>query len=134
MLESKLQELFNRFHKILGFDTEDARAKALFDFERTLSSRVLSAVLERLTVTQQDRYRQFAGAVPAPSEKACARFLENIIGSAEVERIANAEMKKLTEEYVKKMTAHAVEAQKREIQSVIKQFIKDTGVAPPSEI
>ncbi len=132
MLEPKLQELFNRFHRILGFDTDEARSRALADFERTLGARVLSGVLASLTGAQYDRYRQFAEAVPTPDEKACARFLETMVGAKEVERIANEAMKKLTEEYVKKMTARALDAQKEEIKSAIRQFIKDTGVAPPS--
>lgn len=130
MLEPKLQLLFNRFHKILGFDTEDARAQALQDFEHKLGARVLSAVLLKLPIEQEDRYRQFVEAVPAPSEKKCAQFLESLIGASEVERIANAEMKKLTEEYVRKLTAQAAIAQKNEIKSAIEQFIKETHIAP----
>lgn len=134
MFEPKFQELFNRFHKILGFDTDRARVQALKDFEHTLGARVLSAALASLNAQQQDRYRQFAKAVPSPSEKECAHFLENLIGSSEVERIANAEMKKLTEEYVRKMTAHAANAQKDEIKSEIERFVKETGFVPPKGI
>lgn len=134
MFEPKLQALFNRFHKILGFDTEEARAKTLINFEHTLGARVLSAVLASLNVQQRERYRQFVEAVPSPSEKECARFLENFIGASEVERIANAEMKKLTEEYVRKITAHAANTQKDEIKSAIAQFVKDTGFVPPKRI
>ncbi len=133
MFEPKLQELFNRFHRILGFDTEEARAKALADFERTLGARVLSGVLASLTADQHDRYRQFAETVPMPDEKACARFLESIIGSGEVTRIANEEMKKLTEEYVRSMTVRAAEAQKNEIKSAIQEFVKDSGVVLPKK-
>jgi len=114
-MDSVLRAFFDQFHTLLGLDSQAARDEAFIQFERTMVTRSMMAVLEQMSETQQQQYGVFLARTPEPTAEESAKWLQSTCGNATIEKIFQDTTAQYTQEYIKEMLKDAPEEIRKEI-------------------
>ena len=123
-MDESLRTFFNRVHSILGMQTQEARDRALNDFERTVAERGMLSVLSQLSEAQREKYGTFLESVAESSAEESAKFLESLCGRGVIEKTFQEVSARYAQEYMQKMLASASEAQRQEVKQALEELKK----------
>lgn len=116
-MHADLRAFFERFHTLLGLDTQSSRDGAVARFEKAIAERSMLAVLEQMSETQREEYGAFLGRTPEPTAQESAKWLQSVCENSVIEKIFQGTAAMYTSEYVQQMLKGAPEELWQEVKA-----------------
>ena len=121
-MDKQLLDFFEKFHQILGIDTQGARDEAMEKLDKAIILHAMECLMKGLSKADKKRCDEFLRA--SPQAPAIADFFRSIVSSGAMEKGYGQAVRTTVERYVKVRLDMATGDQKETARKLLEKFAR----------